>query len=115
MLQTHSDGEQKVLRLLGRDTYDICVVAIRHAGHKHFRLDDFASRRVNISELVAGKVHHEFLAGIIRFCEYRGTAFLSHEILLEMEIELGFAIATGMPRPVFLIKQLTCHMEFRIA
>ena len=88
MFQTHPYGIQEVLRLLRRYAYHIGIVAVRHAGDKHLNLYDLSGIRVNIAELVTGKVHHELLTGLIGIGKYSGNILLSNEILLQMIIEL---------------------------
>lgn len=58
MLKTHPDGVQEVLCLLRRDAYDICIVTIRHAGHKDLDLYNFASLCIHIAQFITGKVDH---------------------------------------------------------
>ena len=88
MFQAHPYGIQEVLRLLRRYTYHIGIVAVRQAGDKHLHLDNFSGCGIHITELVTGKVHHEFLTRSVGVGKYGCNILLRNEILLQMIIEL---------------------------
>ncbi|MBR8707232.1 hypothetical protein IX324_003057 [Bacteroides pyogenes] len=88
MLQAHPYRIQKVFRLLGRYTCHIGIVAVRHTGDKHLRLDNFSGFGIHIAELVTGKVDHELLTPFIGVGKDCCNILLRDEILLQMIIEL---------------------------
>lgn len=81
MFQTHPYGIQKVLCLLQRYAYHIGIAAVRHAGDKRPNIYDFSGIRVNIAEVVTGKVHHELLTKPIGIGKYSSNILLRNEIL----------------------------------
>ena len=60
-LNTHPERIGEVFDLLRRNGYGKGKAAERHRPHEHFHVDFFAGLRINVRELVAGEVNHEYL------------------------------------------------------
>ena len=102
VLQAHAQGEEEVLRALRGDAPDEDVVAVGHATDEHLRLDHLPRLQVDIRELVAREVHHQFLTWLVGRRQHRGDVLLGHEILFQVVVELRLAVAVGVCLAVLL-------------
>src|SRR5271170_7706923 len=91
-------GCNKIFFLLGHYSLNISELTGSQYGYKHFYLLYFPGLFINDTQLVAGKIHVQFITG---FMLYAHTGIYLCLPSGKVVFELAQAIAIGMFSPVF--------------
>src|SRR5690606_14194472 len=98
ILQAAAQSIQEVPDALGGNGHGKAVVGKRQAGNKQLATDDFTCLPVGIADLFPGEVNKQPVGGLMA---QHGSRLAGNELLLEMEAELGIAIALGEALDIF--------------